>query len=218
MKFFDLDNCITKSRQIISPKMKKKLLSFTESFVVISGAEVKRIKKQMDGVKCIMMGQNGNDTPDWYNKLSAKELIEILDHLVEVSKFCSSDGFIPINRETTQNRGCQVSFSFTGHNADVKWKAKFDPKKKYRNYVLKNVPFKSKTLTVRVAGTTCFDYNKKDGLKGDNLKRFMKLRKLNPKDCVYYGDNFSKGGNDESVIGVMRCIKVKDPDDLLKKL
>ena len=137
-----------------------------------------------------------------------------MKHLIKVSRFC----FVPIDKETTQNRGCQISFSFTGHNADVKWKAKFDPLKKYRNYVLKNVPFKSKTLTVRVAGTTCFDYNKKHSLKGDNLKRYMKLHKLNPKKCVYYGDNFTKGGNDESVLGVMQCIKVKNPNDLLKKL
>ena len=68
MKFFDLDGCITESRQIISLKMRKKLLSlfFKEGmFVVISGAETERIKKQMNGIPCIPMGQNGNAAPDW---------------------------------------------------------------------------------------------------------------------------------------------------------
>ena len=212
--FLDLDGCVTESRQIISKEMKKKLKSLKDPFIVVSGAEISRIKKQMNGVKCIMMGQNGNDAPDWRNKLEAQELAQIYDHLQKVSKFCH----VPVDGETTHNRGCQVSFSFIGHNADVKWKVKFDPTKKYRNYVLKSVPFKSDTLVVRVAGTTCFDYNRKYSLKGDNLKRYMKLHGLKKKDCTYYGDNFTKGGNDESVLGVMKCVRVKGPDDLLKKL
>ena len=212
--FMDLDGCITESRQIISKEMKAKLLSLPEPFVVISGAEIFRIDKQMDGVPCVKMGQNGNHTLDWYNELTNEEIMEIYKHLEKVSKFCH----IPIDAETTHNRGCQISLSFTGHDADIKWKVKFDPEKKYRNHVLKNVPFKSKTLVVRIAGTTCFDYNRKHSLKGDNLKRYMKLHKLKKKDCIYYGDNFTKGGNDESVLGVMKCVRVKNPDDLLKKL
>lgn len=212
-RFLDLDGCITESRQIISSRMKEKLLSL-EPFVVISGGERKRILKQMDGVPCIIMGQQGNETPDWYNKLTHKEIQDIWKHLEKVKKFTD----IPMDKETVHNRGCQISLSFTGHNADLNWKVKFDPNKKYRKYVLRNVPLKSKTLVVRIAGTTCFDYNKKGNLKGDNLKRYMKLHNLNPKDCVYYGDNFSKGGNDESVLGVMKCVRVNGPDDLYKKL
>lgn len=213
MKFFDLDNCITESRQIISPQMKEKLLSL-EPFIVISGAEIKRIKKQMDGVSCIMMGQQGNETPDWYNKLTDKEIQDIWKHLEKVKKFTD----IPMDKETVHNRGCQISFSCTGHNADLNWKTKFDPHKKYRKYVLQNIPLKSKTLVVRIAGTTCFDYNRKNTLKGDNLKRYMKLHGLKKENCVYYGDNFDKDGNDYSVLGVMKCVRVKGPNDLLKKI
>ena len=215
MIFLDLDNTICESRQIISPKMKKKLLTLKEPFVVISGTEKSRIIKQMDGVPCIVMGQNGNDAPNWQNKLTKKESNEILKHLKVLEKYI---GWSILDEETVHHRGCQISFSFTGHNADIKWKKKFDPKKKYRNYILKQVPFKSKNLIVKVAGTTCFDYNRKDCLKGNNLKRYMKLHKLNKKDCIYFGDAFGKGENDESVKGVMRCVKVKDPQDLLTKL
>lgn len=193
--------------------MKKKLKSL-EPFIVISGAEKKQILKQMDGVPCIIMGQSGNEAPDWYNQLTYQEGKEILKHLEEVSKF----SFVPIDIETMQHRGCQISFSFTGHNANIKWKKKFDPKGEYRKHILKKVPFKSKTLVVKVAGTTCLDYNKKNTLKGDNLKRYMKLHNLKKKDCVYFGDAFGKGKNDESVKGVMKCVPVKNPQDLLLKL
>lgn len=214
MKFFDMDGTITESRQIISKEMKDKLLSLGEQFVVVSGAEKKRIAKQMDGVPCIMMAQNGNDSPDWKNKLSRNEEQEILAHLDKVSEFSA----IPLNKSTVHHRGCQISFSFTGHDQDIEIKKRFDPHKKYRASVLRKVPFQSKTLIVRIAGTTCFDYNRKGNLKGDNLRRFMKLYNIKKKDCIYYGDNFDKGGNDESVKGVMKCVKVKGPKDLIKKI
>lgn len=214
MKFFDLDNTITESRQVISPEMKEKMLSLSEPFVVISGAERPRIEKQMDGVPCIKMAQNGNDTNDWCNALTSKEIKEIYNHLdkVEILTGC------PMDKETVHNRGCQISLSFTGHDAEIGFKKKFDPIKKYRNWVLRMVPFKSNSLIVRVAGTTCFDYNRRNNLKGDNIKRYLKLHKLKKKDCIYYGDAFGKGENDESVLGVIKCVKVKGPQDLCKKL
>lgn len=205
----DLDGTLCESRQIISKQMKKKLLSL-EPIVVISGAEKERIQLQMDGTPCIIMAQNGNDAPDWQNKLTKKEVKEILNHIASLP--------MDFTEDCIQNRGCQVSLSFTGHNADISWKKKFDPNKKFRQFVLKQFPFKSKTLVVSIAGTTCLDYNRRGNSKGDNLKRYMKLHGLKKKDCVYYGDNLDKGGNDESVIGIMPTVAVKNPADLLSKL
>ena len=209
-KFFDMDGCLTESRQIISVEMKNRLLALNEPFVVVSGAQVSRIETQMDGVPCIKMGQNGNDAPDWKNKLSKKDVREIMNHIGKIYPYFPED--------CVQNRGCQISLSFIGHSADIKDKKKFDPRKRLRYSILKKIPFRSKNLVARVAGTTCIDYNKKGNLKGDNLKRYMKLHNINPKDCVYYGDNFSKGGNDESVKGLMKCVRVDGPKDLYKKL
>jgi len=41
---------------------------------------------------------------------------------------------------------------------------------------------------------------------------------LKKNDCIFYGDNFDKGGNDESVLKVMPCVKVSGPDELYKLL
>lgn len=211
--FLDMDGCVTESRKTISSHMKKKLTPMNP--VIISGASVKQMEKQLDGMPCVKMGQNGNDTPDWYNKLTHKEIIEIYKHIQRIEKFLNAS---LIGDDTYENRGCQISLSFTGHNANKEWKEKFDPKKEFRKWVLEKVPFKAPGLMVRIAGTTCLDYNRKGNLKGDNLKRYMKRHNLDPKDCIYYGDNLAKGGNDESVIGVMKCVEVKDPEDLYKKL
>lgn len=212
--FADLDGTITESRQVISFAMKRKLSSLKIPIIVISGAEVKRIEQQLDGFLCIKMGQNGNDCPYWYNKLTKREVKIILNHINKISQYTG----VPINEETLHNRGCQISFSLIGHTAPIEVKKDYDPTKEIRNFILKKTPLKSHNLEVRVAGTTCLDYNRKGNLKGDNIKRYMKLHNLNKKDCIYYGDNFEKGGNDESVLGVMKCVKVKSPKDLLAKL
>ena len=80
--------------------MKKKLweltatagMGITNPIVVVSGAQVSRIEEQMDGVPCIKMGQNGNDAPDWCNKLNKKEEEEVLSHLNKISKY-----FVAVN-------------------------------------------------------------------------------------------------------------------------
>lgn len=208
MKFFDLDNCITKSRQKISPKMKKKLATLGE-FVVISGAGKRQMQYQLDDLDCEILAQSGNNAPGWRNELEPEEKTEILNH---INKFGFPVQFL------LEDRGCQMSYSFVGHQADQIVKDNFDPKQKIRALVLKKFPFVSKTLVVKVAGTTCLDYTKKNGTKGKNIERYIKENHLNKKDCVYYGDALFKGGNDETVLGVIRCIKVKNPDDLYKKL
>lgn len=223
MKFLDLDGTITESRQIISQEMRAKLLSLKEPIVVISGAERKQMEYQLNGLPCVILAQSGNDSPLWQNKLSKEEVQEVYRHLDEIAKefpqyidnyyehFWNMDDLV-------ENRGCQIAFSFIGHHAQRTEKVTFDPTKKKRIAILKKVPFKSKTLKCTVAGTTCLDYTKKGGDKGSNLKRWIKENNLKKKDCVYFGDALFKGGNDESVIGVMKCVEIKDPDDLLKKL
>lgn len=210
--FFDMDGTICESRQKIAPWMKKKLKNLNVPLVIVSGAEQKRMKKQLDGLKCELMAQNGNHSDYWFNALTEAEDKEIMEHLERVSYLTK----LPLTQEYVHNRGCQISFSFTGHNAKLKDKKRFDPSKDYRNTILTLIPFKSKTLEVRVAGTTCFDYNRKNSLKGDNIKKYLKIKNLKPEECVYYGDNFDKGGNDESVLGIMRCVKVTGPNDLYR--
>lgn len=207
MKFFDLDGTITESKQKITSKMKKKLSKL--DVIVISGASRKQMEYQLDGLPCTILAQNGNDAPFWQNKLSIKEKEEIHNHIRKYGVMIST---------LVDDRGCQISYSLIGHDNDHNIKKNFDPNHIIRKAILKQHPFKSKNLTVKIGGTTCFDYVQKKGTKGDNLKRWLKENKISAKDCVYYGDSLFKGGNDESVKGVMRTIPVKNPKDLLSKL
>lgn len=206
----DLDGTITESKQVISPKMKKSLEALECPIIVISGASRKQMEKQLDGLPCVILAQSGNDTSLWQNKLSAQEQFEINRHIYTIGGVFDTEHY--------DSRGCQVAYSFTGHNAEKELKKNFDPKQIIRKAILKQHPFKSKTLTVRVAGTTCLDYTHKKGTKGENIKRWIKENKLNKKDCVFFGDALFKGGNDESVKGVINTVAVANPQDLMLKL
>lgn len=208
--FLDCDNTICESKQKISLEMKKALLAQNCPIIVISGASREQMEYQLDGLKCTILAQSGNDTPLWKNELNNKEIIEVQAH-------CWSCGG-NLQEEYLENRGGQFSFSLIGHRAHLNQKKQFDPQQKIRQAILKQHPFKSKTLQVTIAGTTCLDYTRKNGTKGANIKRWIKENKINKKDCVYYGDALFKGGNDYSVKGVIKTISVSSPADLLKKL
>lgn len=207
--FFDMDGTITESRQDISIEMFRKLAKLKQDIIVISGAEIERMKKQLSNLPVFYMAQSGNDTKFWNDKLTDKELKEIYKH---------ADKIIYIKADMLQNRGCQVSLSLVGHNADMEIKKKFDPDGTLRVDLLKEFPFESETLECRVAGTTCLDYTRKNGTKGKNIERLINYFKWKKEDCVYFGDKLMKGGNDESVVGVMDTVAVANPTDLLLKL
>ena len=206
--FFDLDGTICESKQIISKKMKE-ILSKLTNLIVISGATQEQISYQLNNLSCTILAQSGNDTPLWQNYLTWEQIDEIKAHV---------NSFYGLGTSNLQDRGCQASFSFTGHNAPIEQKKNFDPTGKIRQHILKKFPFKSKTLMVTVAGTTCLDYTLKKGNKGQNIKRWIKEKGLNKKDCIFFGDALFQGGNDESVKGIIKTISVENPQDLIKKL
>ena len=205
--FFDMDGTVTESRQIIKQDMKDELAKLPH-VILISGAERSQMLTQLDGLGLTyVMAQSGNDTsPFWYHELKEKEIAEATAHMKRMTA---------IGPDMVENRGCQITLSLTGHHAPIPVKKNFDPSRKKRNTLLFKFPFKSKTLACRVAGTTCFDYTRKEGTKGKNIQRLIEALGWKKEDCVYLGDALFKGGNDESVIGVIPTIQVKNPADTI---
>ena len=209
--FLDMDGTVCESRQDISEEMFERLLELKmkHDIVVISGAEKERMLKQLKGLPVYIMAQSGNETKIWNNKLSEEEIAEIYRH---------ADRIRHIEPDMLDNRGCQVALSLTGHHAPLEVKQKFDPDGSIRTKILQDIPFESETLECRVAGTTCLDYTSKKGTKGKNIKRIIESFDWIGENCVYFGDKLMKGGNDESVVGVIDTIAVENPTDLLNKL
>lgn len=212
--FFDLDGTLCESRQQISPEMKDFLMQLPQ-FVVISGLNRERMLYQLDDVECTIMTQSGNDAPDWQNKLTDKEVKSILRHIKKLHRFYEIYAITP---NIIENRGCQITLSLTGHDALTEYKKNFDSLRHFRSRIIEVFPFFSKTLKCTVAGTTSFDYTRKNGDKGHNIARYIKKHRIDKDDCIYFGDALREGENDESVIGVIQTVGASGPEELMRKI
>lgn len=222
--FFDLDNTLTRSRRAVTPEMAfllGRLAQKHEVIVVSGGSDAKQIRPQLGEQlrgEYWSMGQNGNVCIEksgntlWENKLNWLQKYEVLSYI----KAIHASNILPYKSEDdlVEDRGSQISYSFVGHTEkDISKKECFDPDKIKRAMILKKFPFKSKTIEVKIAGTTCFDFYIKGSHKGKNIAALCKKMGWEKKDCLYVGDALFKNGNDESVIGVIPLKKVRDPKD-----
>lgn len=215
---FDLDGTLTESRSEATPEMLKaiKKLSKKHTVAIISGASKEQMEKQFKfSRKIYKMPQNGNECylgkrNLWKTPLFDQQCEDIMFHINDIYKhYCAE---IPIG-DLIENRGSQISFSFVGHHADLAKKKAFDPTGSFRKKVLREFPFKHKTLKIKIGGTTCLDYIHKRGTKADNLKRLLGE---DLKGSLYVGDQFYPGGNDEDVLSVCHTAEVNGPQETLK--
>jgi phosphomannomutase len=198
--FLDLDNTVTESRGKISLDMYNEL-SKHQDVCIVSGASREQILKQIGTLKCFILAQNGNDTDIWKKELTNDEREEIMSHINQ---------FGDNHPDKIEDRGCQISYSFTGHNAPIELKKSFDPTGEKRQNILTTYPLESETIEVKIGGTTCLDYYPKGFNKGSNVAKFINCMQWDKVDCLYIGDALFKGGNDETVIGVIETHQVKN--------
>ncbi len=222
--FFDMDGTVTFTRSKITPHMRallEKTLA-TATVGIISGSHNDQMAFQVDNLPVIRMGQNGNHVIDpvdgelWYDTLTEAEKEEIYRHGALLREKFTHE--VPDEEDLIEDRGSQISFSIYGHHADPATKKAFDGDFKKRTALLATVPFTSKTLEVRMGGSTTFDYFRKGCNKGYNIDRLLKYKGWKPEDCIFFGDALFPGGNDETVIGVIETISVADEEDCYQKL
>lgn len=209
--FFDLDGTLCESKQLVEPKMLYELERLNKKYkiLLVSGAELSRMLIQCPMRYITFMAQNGNEVYDnekilWKNDLLNKE--DILRHI----NLLAHENGVKIGDDMIDDRGSQISFSFIGHHSSAELKKGFDLQRKIRSHLLDKFPFKGAVI----GGTTCIDYI--PATKGENVERFIELRRMKPSECLYIGDAFMDYGNDSTVMGVVPIFKVRSPLDTLR--
>lgn len=204
--FFDLDGTLCESKQPIDLHLLRDLeiLNGHYRVIIISGAEYSRMLVQAPIAYVTYMAQNGNEVYEngnllWKNIFMEKPKVE--QHYSQ----CAYELGIQIEDDMVDDRGCQISFSFIGHNAPKEIKALFDPKREIRMELLKKYPFDHAVI----GGTTCIDYI--PYTKGENIREYLKLHKIKSCECLYIGDAFMPYGNDTTVVGVIPTFQVRSP-------
>lgn len=220
---FDMDGTLTESRSTAPEEIYialSKLMEWKYDIVIISGAEMKQIYKQLPVLSSdpyeslYFLAQSGNHAVRgivqlWENKLSKEQENRISAHI----ELCLRHLGVKDRADLIEYRGGQVSFSLVGHNADLAKKKAFDPYGAKRKELLTKFPFEDEELIVRIGGTTCLDYTKRDWGKAGNLKRLIATNNWKIEDCQYFGDQLYEGGNDEDVMDVMDCCQVANPKE-----
>ena len=215
--FFDLDNTLTPSRQSIKSGMAEILPRLNRTIIVVSGSKNQQLRLQVGDLKFFSLGQNGNQAFDeeikllWENALSLSEKRIIHGHIDLLRPNLTHH--IPDDQDLIEDRGSQISFSIYGHHASPEEKKACDGDFNKRRRLLAEYPLEHDEIEVQMGGSTCLDYFKKGSNKGSNIRRLIETHGWSPIDCVYFGDALFPGGNDESVIGVIDTVAVKDEDD-----
>jgi len=220
--FFDMDETIAPSRQPILPEMYQLLDSLEQDIIIVSGQDVEKIAWQSNNLPAIRLGQNGNHGIDldgsllWNVPLEEHQRAEINAHIqavIEVLDHVPNPDWVPV-----EDRGAQITFSPIGNQAPLEVKRAYDPDQQKRFALLRQVPFMSDDLVVKIGGSTSFDYIHKDRHKGTNVQRLIDLKGWKNDECLYMGDGLYPGGNDEAVIGVIETVAVSDHHDTYNKL
>jgi hypothetical protein len=221
--FFDMDLTIAPAREPMLDEMYELLTNLPQDIVIVSGSLVEQIKYQSRDLKAHYLGVNGNHATDeentelWkYPDLSDAHKQEIHSHIKSIIEHLDHE----LNEQwhPIEDRGSQITFSPIGNQAPLAIKKAYDPDRTKREAMLVAHPLLSDEILVKIGGSTSFDYIHKDRHKGANVAKLIELKGWNKDDCVYFGDGLYPGGNDESVIGVIETVLVRDHLDTYEKL
>ena len=191
--------------------------------VIVSGASIVQIRKQVGFGPYSLLAQNGNDAyfvPDeqaWRNELTWIQkfaVFKLVERLLKVSGESVGDSLYKV-----EDRGCQISYSATGHKAPIELKKAYDPDGSVRKNVIDDDLEWFNEMGIHgikyaIGGTTCIDFY--THTKGENVARFVGEMGWRPDECVYVGDALFEGGNDATVIGVVPTVAVEGPEDTLR--
>lgn len=220
--FFDLDDTLTPNKAPMEDDMYQLLLSLPHPKVIVSGASIAQITAHTRNLPFYKLGQNGNHAVGlgnellWEVRLFNDELEAIQKHIETIKEHVSHS--LDVASAVLFDYGAQVSFSLLKQGTERKVKEAFDPERLIRKEILKAVPFKHNSVDVTVAGATSFDYLPKGKHKGFYVKKFIDCMGWSKDDCLYFGDSFYPGGNDEPVKGVIETVSVKNHQETYQHL
>lgn len=170
-------------------------LGFDNNVVIVSGDAFEKVSQQLGEdltFLCSLLVQNGNDgfmrgqkllwsNPlTWLEKHDAMYWCWEILHRLEIPRGQWED--------MVQDRGCQISFSMTGHSAPLQDKKRYDPSGKKRREVLEAMPFMAISnvkIEIAVNGMTTLDLFREGCNKAANIERMMKTMAWEEKDCVF---------------------------------
>ena len=205
----DLDGTLTQHRTEIGDENKKVLdeLGKRYKLIMVGAGTCSRIWKQLRYYPIDIIGGYGMEYCK-YN-FETKSLDTVFSEFVPCNKesVLERAKYIREKYGFTNYKGDSVvfhpsgfvTFAILGGDADIKDKLAFDPTREKRRKIYDNVCKTFPEFYVMVGGSSSFDMTPNPYNKKYALERFAKDNNLSHDNIAYIGDDYGKGGNDESV-------------------
>lgn len=205
----DLDGTLTQHKTKLSKEYEDILYALSKKYkLLMAGAGTcRRIFEQMNRFPIDILGNYGMQYAE-YNE-NTKDIDIVFDKT------------FPIDRESVERRvtllrekygftsfagdnveyhpsGC-VTFPILGTKALIEDKLLFDPDRKKRRKIYKDVTETFSDYKVFIGGSSSFDMAPFPYDKAYALSEYCKERNIAHTEVLYIGDDYGEGGNDESV-------------------
>ncbi|MBE6572326.1 MAG: HAD family phosphatase [Ruminococcaceae bacterium] len=226
---FDLDGTLTQHKSKLSAENRKVLQKLSEKYklLMVGAGTCRRIFEQMDHFPIDIIGNYGMQYAK-YNKETG-DIETVRDEAKEVDRekteklvtmFREKYGFTNFSGNNVEYHpsGC-ITFPILGTAADIADKLAFDPDRKKRRAIYDEVKAHFPDYVVFVGGSSSFDMAPKPYDKAYALSLYCTEHGIKHSQVVYVGDDYGRGGNDESVfLADYNFVKIDDYTTLPEKL
>ena len=226
---FDLDGTLTQHKSKLSAENRKVLQRLSEKYklLMVGAGTCRRIFEQMEHFPLDIIGNYGMQYAKYNEK--TKDIETVRDEAKEVDRekteklvtmFREKYGFTEFSGNNVEYHpsGC-ITFPILGTTADIADKLAFDPDRKKRRAIYDEVKAHFPDYVVFVGGSSSFDMAPKPYDKAYALSLYCQEHGIKHSQVVYVGDDYGKGGNDESVyLSDYNFVKIDDYTTLPEKL
>ena len=205
----DLDGTLTQHKESLDDTNREVLSALAKRYglVMVGAGQVMRIFNQLGRFPIDVIGNYGLQYGE-YDRSSGEVIIK-RDLIFPVEKqsvreriemLREKHGFTEYRGESVEYHpsGC-VTFPILGTAAIQDDKLAFDPDRRKRRKILEEVKATFPEYTVFIGGSSSFDMAPTPFDKAYALDLYCKEKGIRHDEVVYIGDDYGKGGNDESV-------------------
>lgn len=216
---FDLDGTLTQHKTLLDENNRNLLTLLAQKYhlIMFGAGSCERIYKQMGNFPIEIIGQYGMQhsiIKDGKFKLIEDITVECdkekVAHIIESLRQRFNLPCIYGESVEFHSSGA-VTFPILGTTAPGDEKVAYDPDRKKRRAIYKEVCQAFEGYNVFIGGSSSFDITSGPYNKFHAIKRYCQEHNLTIDNVIYVGDDFGEGGNDSPVInGGVDCVEVTD--------
>lgn len=230
---FDLDDTLTESWRPMNAEMGERIAKLLERIpvAVMTATSRERAERQFMGAlpagtprdRLFFVVENAAQAFSWRDDEWRKEydvslteterrtVLKTLDEVVHDSRVIAGEKQHGIRIE---NRSAGISFAALGVDAPHDAKAAWDPRRKKRKKLVRELKKRLKGFEVYIGGRATIDITKKGVSKARGVRWLASRLGVDPKDMLFVGDSLLPGGNDAAVLETkIETVQVRHPED-----